>query len=155
MNDSYRDHAPTLDEQAGHCFACGPANPQGMHLEFAIDSEAHTATAQINLTRVYEGPPGYIHGGIIATLMDEAMSKLNKPLGVLAMTRSMEVDYLRPSPLHQPLVLIGRHIQREGRKLLHEAELQNSSGTVLALAKGIFIVIDPELIAAARASGRI
>ena len=94
----------TLDERARHCFGCGPANTQGLHLTFAIDGghpEAPIATAHIQLTQLHEGPPGYIHGGIVATLLDEAMSKLNRPLKVLAMTRHMEVDYLRPAPLHQ------------------------------------------------------
>ena len=156
--DSYRDHAPTIDEQAGHCFGCGPGNPEGLHLVFTLsvadgDPAAVTATAKVNLTRNHEGPPGHIHGGIIATLMDEAMSKLNRPLGVIAMTRHMEVDFLRPSPLHRELVLTGHHIRRDGRKLFHEADLKLPDGTVLARAKGIFIVLDPRLIAAAQISG--
>ena len=141
MSTSHRDHAPTLDEQAGHCFGCGPGNAQGLHLEFNIDAVAHTSTALVNLTRFHEGPPGYIHGGIIATLMDEAMSKLNRPLGLLAMTRNLEVDYLRPSPLGKELVLTGHHIRRDGRKLFHEAELRSEDGTVLATAKGLFVVL--------------
>jgi len=150
--DSHRDHAARIDE-AGHCFGCGPANPEGLHLVFTFDAEAQTATALVNLTRMHEGPPGHIHGGIIATLMDEAMSKLNRPLGVIAMTRQMEVDYLRPSPLGRELVLTGRHLRREGRKLFHEAELKSPDGTVLARAKGMFIVIDPERIARSEAEG--
>ncbi len=153
-SDSHRDHAPTIDEQAGHCFGCGPGNPEGLHLVFTFDAEAQTATALVKLTRVHEGPPGHIHGGIIATLMDEAMSKLNRPLGVIAMTRHMEVDYLRPSPLGRELVLTGRHLRRDGRKLFHEAELATADGTVLARGKGVFVVIDEAMIAAARASGR-
>jgi acyl-coenzyme A thioesterase PaaI-like protein len=140
-NTSHRDHNLTLDELAGHCFGCGPANAQGLHLEFSIDAVAHTSTAYVNLTRMHEGPPGHIHGGIVATLMDEAMSKLNRPLAVLAMTRNLEVDYLRPSPLGQQLVLTGHHIRREGRKLFHEAELRMLDGTVLARAKGLFIAV--------------
>ncbi|GGG73730.1 PaaI family thioesterase [Edaphobacter dinghuensis] len=141
---------PTLDERASHCFGCGPANPQGLHLSFEIDTthpEAPTATAHIQLTQLYEGPPGYIHGGIVATLLDESMSKLNRPLSVLAMTRHMEVDYLRPAPLHQPLTLISRHLRREGRKLFHQAELLDSEGAVLARGKGLFVVIDEKLLA--------
>jgi len=141
MKSSHLDHKLTLDEQGGHCFGCGPANPQGLHLEFSIDAEAHTSRAEVNLTQFHEGPPGHIHGGILATLMDEAMSKLNRPLGVLAMTRNMEVDYLRPSPLYQPLFLTGRHIRREGRKLFHEAELALPDGTVLVRGKGLFIAV--------------
>jgi acyl-CoA thioesterase FadM len=84
------------------------------------------------------------------------MSKLNRPLNVLAMTRHMEVDYLRPAPLYQPLVLVARHLKRStkpdgtpDRKLFHQAELQRPDGTVLARSKGVFIAIDAKLLAAA------
>jgi acyl-coenzyme A thioesterase PaaI-like protein len=143
------DGNSTLDERANHCFGCGPANSQGLHLVFTTESnaEATIATAHIQLDRFHEGPPGHIHGGIVATLLDEAMSKLNRPLNVLAMTRHMEVDYLHPAPLFQPLVLVSRHLSREGRKLFHQAELQRADGTVLARAKGVFIVIDQAMLA--------
>jgi uncharacterized protein (TIGR00369 family) len=143
---------PTIDERASHCFGCGPANPHGLHLTFTTDTtnpEAPTSTAHIKLTRLHEGPPGYIHGGIVATLLDEAMSKLNRPLNVLAMTRHMEVDYLRPAPLHQSLILISRHLRREGRKLFHQAEIQHPDGTILARAKGLFIIVDEKHLTAA------
>ena len=139
----------TVDEQGNHCFGCGPENPEGLHLTFVIDAtdpEHVTSTTNVNLTRGHEGPPGYIHGGIIATLIDEAMSKLNRPLDVLAMTRHMEVDYLRPCPLGVDLTLIGRHLRREGRKLYHSAELIHPDGTVLARGTGFFLVIDPKLL---------
>ena len=135
--------ATTPPSLATHCFGCGPANPQGLHLRFTIDTGALTAIAPVQLTRLHEGPPGYIHGGIIATLLDEAMSKLNRPLDVIAVTRSLQVDYRCPSPLDQPLILTGRHLRREGRKLYHQAELADAEGAILAHATGLFIVIDP------------
>jgi uncharacterized protein (TIGR00369 family) len=143
------DLTRTIDEQGNHCFGCGPENPQGLHLHFTLTSEDPTnitATATVNLTRTHEGPPGYIHGGIIATLMDEAMSKLSRPLGLLAMTRNLQVDYLRPCPLHIPLTLTARHLRREGRKLFQAAELHHPDGTLLASATGLFLAIDPSLI---------
>jgi acyl-coenzyme A thioesterase PaaI-like protein len=150
---------PTIDERANHCFGCGPANPQGLHLVFTTDTsnpDAITATAHLQLDRMHEGPPGHIHGGIVAALLDEAMSKLNRPLNVLAMTRHMEVDYLRPAPLYQPLVLVARHLNRAtkpdgspDRKLFHQAELQHPDGTVLARSKGLFIALDEKILAAA------
>jgi len=153
------DTYPTIDERANHCFGCGPANPQGLHLTFTTDRtnpEAITAVANVLLDRMHEGPPGHIHGGIVAALLDEAMSKLNRPLNVLAMTRHMEIDYLRPAPLYQPLVLISRHLNRPsktdgtpGRKLFHQAELRHTDGTVLARGKGLFIVVDEKLLALA------
>jgi uncharacterized protein (TIGR00369 family) len=148
-------HSPTVDERSNHCFGCGPNNPEGMHLTFAIDTTdpAHiTSTATVQLTRIYQGPPGYIHGGIVATLMDEAMSKLNRPLNVTAFTRHMEIDYLRPAPLDQPLNLIGTHLSRNGRKLFHQAELKLPNGTILARAKGLFIALTPEQLSSVQIS---
>ncbi len=150
-SNSPSDH-PIAGERFNHCFGCGPNNPQGMHLSFVIDATdpTHiTSTATVQLTSVYQGPPGFIHGGIIATLMDEAMSKLNRPLNVTAMTRHMEIDYLRPAPLNQPLLLVGTHLSRNGRKLFHQADLQSPDGTVHARARGLFIALDERILAAA------
>ena len=141
--------ARTIDERTNFCFGCGPENPQGLHLTFTIDdadAENITATSTVQLTRIHEGPPGYVHGGILATLLDEAMSKLNRPLAALAMTRHMEVDYLRPAPLNTSLTLTARHLRREGRKLFHTAEVSHPDGTVLTRAKGVFVILDPKLV---------
>jgi len=126
-----------------HCFACGPANEYGLHLKFVLDATTRTATASFRLTRRYEGPPGHVHGGIVATLLDEAMSKVNKLLDPMAMTRHMEIEYLRPAPLREKLTVTGSHLRREGRKVFNQAEIRNAQGEVLARAKGLFIVIDP------------
>ena len=141
--------ARTIDERTSFCFGCGSDNPEGLHLTFAVDTTDAsniTATCTVQLTRTHEGPPGYIHGGILATLLDEAMSKLNRPLDALAMTRHMEVDYLRPAPLNTALTLTARHLRREGRKLFHAAELTASDGTVLTTARGLFVEIDLRLV---------
>ena len=142
--------ARTIDELANWCFGCGPANPQGLQLKFTLSRDnprGLTATATVELSRFHEGPPGHIHGGVIAVLMDEAMSKLNGPMDVLAMTRHMEVDYLRPCPLGVALTLTAFHLRREGRKLFHQAELSHPDGTLLARGKGLFLAIDPALLA--------
>jgi uncharacterized protein (TIGR00369 family) len=154
-NDSRHTPAsmdPSLEERANHCFGCGPNNPQGLHLVFYTDEtlpRSPIATADFQLDRMHEGPPGYVHGGIVATLLDEAMSKLNRSLDVLAVTRRLEVDYLRPVPLHQKLKLVGRHSHREGRKLFHHAEILAPDGTSLAKAMGVFIQLDKALLARA------
>ena len=142
--------ARTIDERANWCFGCGPQNPQGLHLKFTFDRDdprGVVARAVVELTRFHEGPPGHIHGGVIAVLMDEATSKMNAPLDVLAMTRHMEVDYLRPCPLGVPLTLVASHLRREGRKLFHQAELTLADGTLLARGKGLFLALDAGVLA--------
>src|SRR5215813_13734624 len=88
-----------------YCFACGKDNPDGMRLKFTLDIERGRAVGRLRIPRRYQGPPGHVHGGIIATILDEAMGKVNKLRSVVALTRSMEVEYLRPVPLRQPLLV--------------------------------------------------
>jgi uncharacterized protein (TIGR00369 family) len=131
------------------CFGCGVANKTGLRLKFFTD-ETGRVLSRVKVPKRFEGPPGYMHGGAIATLMDEAMSKANRARGVTAMTRQMEVEYLRPVPLGVPLLLEGRLTSVDGRKHFCEAEVTNAEGRVLAKAKGLFLAIDPEKIAKAR-----
>lgn len=127
------------------CFGCGQQNPSGLRLKFFVD-EARTIVCRLRLARRFEGPPGHAHGGIIATLLDEAMSKATRQFGVLAMTRQMEVDYLKPVPLGATLLLTGRHTGSSDRKHHCEAQIANGSGLVLARAKGLFIEVKPEML---------
>ena len=92
----------------------------------------------------YTGPPGHCHGGIIATILDDAMGKVNKLRHVVALTREMTVEYLKPVPLHKQLRVEGREVQVRGRTHVNTAEIVNAKGEVLARSKGIFIAIDPE-----------
>ena len=122
------------------CFGCGPANAHGLHLEFLLAGDGAVVCLATVPDR-FEGPPGYVHGGIIATLLDEAMSKSVRALGLTAMTRHMEIDYLRPVHSSTPVRLEGRRVRSEGRKHWTEARILNARGHVLAEAKGLFIEV--------------
>lgn len=124
-----------------HCFGCGLTNRSGLRLKFFVDDQQQVV-CRARLARRFEGPPGHAHGGVIATLLDEAMSKANRQFGVLAMTRQMEVEYLKPVPLGVRLLLTGRHAGAEGRKHNCEAELTNEKGELLARGKALFIEVD-------------
>jgi uncharacterized protein (TIGR00369 family) len=127
-----------------HCFACGAGNPGGMRLKFDLDSTGKRFISRFRLGKRYTGPPGHCHGGIIATILDDAMGKLSKLRGVVAVTSKMTVEYLQPVPLYQPLQVRSHSLGRRGRRLLHAAEIFNQQGVVLARSRGVFIVIDPE-----------
>ena len=122
------------------CFGCGPANPTGLHLEFFQAPDGAVVSAA-TISNLFEGPPGYLHGGIIATLLDEAMSKAVRAQGFLSMTRHMEVDYLRPVPSGSPIRIEGRLVRSEGRKHWAEAHIADQAGTALARGKALFIEV--------------
>jgi len=137
-------HVPSQSWQRDLCFGCGPANPNGLHLNFALSPGGNSYICEFELGIQFSGPPGHAHGGIIATILDEAMGKANKLKNKVALTRRMEVKYLRPVPLGQPLVVEGRVSRVRGRALYNYAELRNAKGTVLARSRGKFLTIDAE-----------
>ena len=117
-----------------------------MRLKFYPDQSGKTFVCNFRLGRRYTGPPGHCHGGVIATILDDAMGKLNKLRDLVAMTASMTVDYLRPVPLYKPLRVVSRELSKRGRRLTHSAEILDEKGTVLARSRGLFKIIDPERV---------
>lgn len=122
------------------CFGCGAANATGLQLEFLL-AEDGAVVCLLTIPDRFEGPPSVVHGGIVATLLDETMSKSLRARGLTAMTRQMEVNYLRPVHSAAPLRLEGRLVRSEGRKHWAEASIFNERGRVLAEAKGLFIEV--------------
>jgi uncharacterized protein (TIGR00369 family) len=126
-----------------HCFGCGKQNKQSMRLKFTYDESTRQVASRFRLSRRYSGPPGYCHGGIIATILDEAMAKLNKPNQVTAVTAQMTVDYLKPVPLNKPLRTEAHETRTNGRRRFRTAVILNEEGVVLARGRGVFVTIDP------------
>ncbi len=129
--------------QKNYCFACGKNNPDGMRLRFTYDKERGCFVCRFRLGKRYTGPPGHSHGGIIATILDEAMGKVNKLRDVVAVTSEITVNYLKPVPLRQPLRVESREVKVKGRKHINMAEIRNEKDEVLARSQGLFIAIDP------------
>jgi uncharacterized protein (TIGR00369 family) len=131
---------PVVHSAQNQCFGCGPANPTGLKLEFMLAQDG-SVVCLTEIADRFDGHPGYLHGGVIATLLDEAMSKAVRARGLTAMTGRMEIDYLRPVPSGAPLRMEGCIVRSEGRKHWTEARILNARGTALAKAKGIFIEV--------------
>jgi uncharacterized protein (TIGR00369 family) len=140
---SHEPLAPFAHSAHNRCFGCGPANATGLRLEFLLASDGAVVSLPV-VPDTFEGHPGYLHGGIIATLLDEAMSKAVRALGRPSMTRKMEVEYLRPVPSGAPLRIEGRVLRNEGRKHWAEAVIVDAEETVLAQGNGLFIEIQPK-----------
>jgi uncharacterized protein (TIGR00369 family) len=134
---------PFAHAAQNRCFGCGQANAIGLHLEFLLTPE-DAVVCQATVGDSYEGPPGYLHGGIIATLLDESMSKAVRARGLVAMTRHMVVDYRGPVRSGSEIRLEGRVVRAEGRKHWAEAEVRDREGRVLAKAEGLFVEITAE-----------
>src|SRR5690348_5840742 len=123
------------------CFGCGAANARGMQLTFEQDDAARCIRGRFRLGDEYSGGPGFLHGGIIAVLLDEAMGKVNRFRGVRAVTAELKIEYLRPVPVGQEIVVEAHEVETNGRNLFHESEIRTAEGLVLARGRGRFVDI--------------
>ncbi|HKN62034.1 MAG TPA: PaaI family thioesterase [Candidatus Acidoferrales bacterium] len=121
------------------CFGCGGANHRGMQLTFEQDDAARRIRGNFRLGPEYSGGLGFVHGGIIATLLDEAMGKVNRFRGLRALTAELTIEYLRPVPVEQDIVVEAREVDMKGRNLYHVGEIRNAQGDVLARGRGRFV----------------
>jgi uncharacterized protein (TIGR00369 family) len=124
------------------CFGCGGANDEGMKLTFVQDNEKRRIVGRFVLGEKYQGGGGMAHGGIIATLLDEAMGKVCRFREVRAVTAELSVQYLKPVSVREEITVEGwEEAEQKGRNLFHVAEIRNAAGDVLALGKARFVII--------------
>ena len=126
------------------CFGCGGGNLRGMHLKFEYDDLRKRVVGHFSLGPDYQGATGFIHGGIIATVLDEVMSKVSRFSEATAVTAELRVEYLRPIRVGQPLSVEGFLTARDGRQLYHQGEIRDDRGELLARGKARFAIIDRE-----------
>lgn len=143
MKPHFENLIPFAHAAQNRCFGCGEANEKGLRLEFFLAPD-DTVVCPTTIPDSFEGHPGFLHGGIIATLLDETMSKTVRARGLNAMTRHMEVDYRRPVPSRRPIRLEGHIVRSEGRKHWVEAHIIDSEGKTLAHSKGLFVEVNPK-----------
>jgi uncharacterized protein (TIGR00369 family) len=123
------------------CFGCGGANGLGMKLTFVQDNVNRRIVGKFILGEAYQGGGGMGHGGIIATLLDEAMGKVCRFREVRAVTAELNVQYLKPVRVDQEIIVEGFETEVKGRNLFLAAEIRNGAGEILAKGTGRFVVI--------------
>jgi len=95
----------------------------------------------------YEGPPGSVHGGVVAAAFDEILGMTQSLSGQPGMTGTLTIRYRRPTPLYRDLRFEGRLDRVEGRKILTTGTCHDGD-TLTAEADGLFISVDFDKLAA-------
>lgn len=125
------------------CFACGRDNPIGLHLSF--HQEDHTYVTVFTADAAHQGYQGIVHGGIIATLLDEIMARYVWSLHGPSATAHLDIRYRRPAPTGQPLHVRGwlTATRRGGRAFECAATVCLANGTLLAEATALLLRTSP------------
>jgi len=131
----------STDKSAGLCIGCGQNNPIGLKLNFKWDGK--TARAEFTPTKFYQGWPDIVHGGIITTMLDEAMGHATLFGGFFDfLTASVQVNFKRPALIGEPLIITASVIRNEGRSIEVEGAVSLPDGTLVAEGKATQVIIE-------------
>ena len=118
----------------------GRANPLAPPLRLQLSDDRVVGTATFD--SAYEGPPGCVHGGLVAAAFDELLGLVQMHAGQPGMTARLVVNYRSPTPLHEELRLEGRVVRVEGRKTFCTGEI-HAGDRLCAEAEALFVALDP------------
>lgn len=124
------------------CFACGMQNPIGLKLQF-YQTAQDEVTAELVPTEEYQGYAGILHGGVIATIMDEAVSRAHMgadPYNTnFVYTAELTVKYKQKIPIGKPIRVVGKQGKRMRWAMESRGYIYAEDGTLLAEAKAILV----------------
>ena len=154
---AFQDYYP---DEHSHCYGCGRLNPKGLKIKSYWDGDE--TVARFTPRPHHTAMPGYVYGGLIASLIDchgtgsaaaaayrregRAMDSL-PPLRYV--TASLKVDYLQPTPIDVTLELRGRIKQVEGRKVVVESTL-SANGSVCARGEVVAVKLPDNMLPGAK-----
>lgn len=114
----------------------GSGNPFSVPFTMIRDGESVTAT--VTLDSGFEGAPGRSHGGFVSAIFDDLLGSLPMLVGKIAFTGSLTIEYVAPSPVHEPVTYRGWIDRIEGRKLFVLGEARHGDA-VVTRASAVFI----------------
>lgn len=131
------------------CFVCGKENPAGLGLVFHRQEEGGMAALWSPGSR-WEGFQGIIHGGVVSTVLDEAMSKAVSAAGCEALTAELRIRFRRPVPSDGRFRIKGWIVKRSKRLIETEAVLESMDGLEHAHAWASFLALSGSQAASVR-----
>ena len=118
------------------CFVCGEKNAAGLKLRIRTDSERGESTADVIFPEHLQGWAKIVHGGLLATVLDEAMIYAAGAKGLKCVTGEMTVRFVKPASTCVAYTLRGRFVEDQGRIVLAESALLDGEGQEVARATG-------------------
>ena len=126
------------------CFVCGMESRVGLKLRF-WDDGVDEVRADYTVSADYQGFPGIVHGGIVATMLDEAAGRtvMIGDHNDFMVTAKMTIKYRKPTPVETPLVITGKLLKRRGRLAMAASAIHLPDGSISAEA-GVTLASIPE-----------
>ena len=137
-----RGQRGTIDDVMGELVSVGgrshPCSP-----ELRWQEASNRITGTVKFSQAFEGPPGHVHGGWVAGVLDHLMGMTHVRTGHPGMTGGLSVRYLKPTPLNQRIEVSAQATELDDKRTEVKAEMRFGE-TTTATAEAIFVRVDRE-----------
>ena len=137
-----RGERGTIDDVMGELVSVGgrshPCSP-----DLVWQEEPNRITGTVTFGQAFEGPPGHVHGGWVAGVLDHLMGMTHVRTGYPGMTGGLSVRYLKPTPLNQ-VIQVSAEAREIDDKRTEVKEAMRCGDTTTATAEAIFVRVDRE-----------
>lgn len=120
------------------CFVCGKRNGDGLQLDFELVGEDGIRT-EFTPPKRYQGWKDIVHGGIIATILDEVMVNAAYLRKIVAVSAKLEIRLRKPAAVGERLIFHGQILRQSAKSLDVKAWAEQENGTVVAEASGLLM----------------
>jgi uncharacterized protein (TIGR00369 family) len=137
-----------LQPNSRHCFVCGLENEHGLHLRFYKTAEGEV-TVRTTVPDHFQGYPGIVHGGIVASLVDEALGRVHMGAAEdprFMFTAKISVNYRKPVPTGKPIRIVAHAVKRKRRTATSVCAIYGPEGDLLAEADAVLINIPKDML---------
>lgn len=139
----------TKQASSSHCFVCGVQNPVGLHLDI-YQIEPGVIETTFTAPEHFQGYPGVLHGGIIATILDEISGRAflgeDQSAPRFLFTGKLEVIYRKNAPIGQPLRIVGKTVRQGDRAAEGWAGMYDAAGNLLAEGKTLLFDVPRHML---------
>lgn len=137
-----------LQPNSRHCFVCGIENEHGLHLRFYETAEGEV-TVETTVPDHFQGYPGIVHGGIVASLVDEALGRVHMGPAEnprFMFTAKINVIYRKPVPTERPIRIVAKAVKTRRRLATSICSIYGPEGDLLAEADAMLVNIPEEML---------
>lgn len=138
---SLPDQIAAIRRDYDHCFGCGSGNPIGLHLD-GFTRNGDKVTTSFTPRADYHGFSTLLHGGIVATALDEIMAWTAILVAeTMVMTGKLDLRFRKPAHVDTTFTMEGELLDRRGRRLQLRGRMLDGE-LVVAQASGLFLAVD-------------
>lgn len=137
-----------LQPNSRNCFVCGLENEHGLHLRFYETADGEV-TVETIVPDHFQGYPGIVHGGIVASLVDEALGRVH--MGPASNPRFMftakiNVNYRKPVPTEKPIRIVAHAVKNKRRSATSVCNIYGPDDELLVKADALLVNVPEEML---------